>query len=123
MLDQNLMALSGQGKRIESRMPTYAVVVAGKPVNNVLHLLLAVLSCGFWVPVWLLLGAFTGERRETVSVNEWGQVNVQKSPLGPGRIALIVLAGIWLVLQLFFFGNFIAAMGSDSSTTALGLFV
>lgn len=121
VLDENLMAASSQGKRIEARMPTYAVVVKGKPVNNVLHLLLSVLTCGFWVPFWLLLGAFTGERRETLSVNEWGQVSIQTSPLSPGRTALIVLAGVWLVLQLIFFFSFITGLGESSDTAAMGL--
>lgn len=118
LLDRALMTMASQGKRIETRLPTSAVVVTGKPVNNVLHLLLSIFLCGFWVPIWLLLGAFTGERRETVSVDEYGQLHAQKVPLSAGRIVLIVLAAIVMVIWFLTVGSGLVALVSPSSSTS-----
>jgi hypothetical protein len=117
ILDNQLMQLAAQGQRVETRLQTSAVVVSGKPINNVLHLLLCVFCCGLWVPVWLLLGAFTGERRKTISVAENGQIFTQQVPLTPGRIALIVAACIAAAIWLLFIFRFISALGQSSSSS------
>jgi hypothetical protein len=71
ILDQTLMRVSASGfVRIESRQPTWAVVVSGQPVNNVLHAILTLFMCGLWLPVWLILAATGVERRNTISVDE-----------------------------------------------------
>lgn len=123
LLDQAIMGMAAQGDRLESRMPTSAVLITGKPVNNVLHLLLSVFCCGLWVPVWLALGALTGERRKTVIVDEWGQVHSNKLPLSTGRIVTIVLAGIaaaiWLVLIVTTMANIGKSSIESLPTTVL----
>ncbi|MEB4208741.1 hypothetical protein [Mycobacterium sp. 94-17] len=73
-LDQELMAVVARGGRIEARTPTSAIVSMGKPVNHVLHLLVTVLLCGFWLPVWIVMAATGGEKRTTVSVDAAGHV-------------------------------------------------
>lgn len=45
ILDQTLIAMTGQKGRVETRGQTSAVVVFGKPVNHVLHLLLLIFTC------------------------------------------------------------------------------
>jgi hypothetical protein len=35
-----------------------AVIAERQTPNHVLHLLLSVITCGLWLPVWLLLGLF-----------------------------------------------------------------
>lgn len=54
----------------------YQAVVGSdpKPVNHVLHLLIAVFTCGLWAIVWLLL-ALTAPKGSTihVSVDEQGR--------------------------------------------------
>jgi hypothetical protein len=67
---------SGRG-RIESVTPYAATVVTGEKVNHVLHLLISLLLCGFWVPVWILLAATGGEKRRVLTVDPCG--NVKKS--------------------------------------------
>jgi hypothetical protein len=68
ILDQQLMAVASQLGRVETRTANAAVVVTGKPVNHVLHLLLSLFLCTMWVPVWLIMAAVGGERRATISV-------------------------------------------------------
>jgi hypothetical protein len=60
--------------RIESVTPYTAVVVYGKPVNHVLHLLATVFLCGLWLPIWILIAATGGERRCDLSVDLCGNV-------------------------------------------------
>lgn len=64
---------SGEG-RIESSTPYSAVVVFGRPVNHVLHLLASVFLCGLWIPVWILIAVSGGEKRLGLTVDECGNV-------------------------------------------------
>jgi hypothetical protein len=73
-LSQDLSYTRG---RIESVTPYTAVVVYGKPVNHVLHLLASVFLCGLWLPVWILVAVSGGEKRRVLSVDRCG--NVSKS--------------------------------------------
>ena len=43
-----------------------------------LQLFLTIITFGLWGFVWLSLVLFGGEKREMVSVDEWGNSNVQK---------------------------------------------
>jgi hypothetical protein len=112
ILDQNLVAMASRGARVLTRSGGQAVVVMGKPVNHVLHLLLSLFCCGWWVPVWLFITALGGEKRTTITVESTGQVHEQKAPMEAYRIALLVIAGIWLLGWMVFFGSFISAFGS-----------
>jgi hypothetical protein len=66
--------LAGGNCRVESTAPYTAVLVTGQRVNHVLHLLLSLLTFGLWLPVWLILIAFGGERRHVVAVDTCGNV-------------------------------------------------
>jgi hypothetical protein len=66
------------GARVESQSDYQAVVVKGKPVNHVLHLILTLVTLTFWGPVWIGLAIFGGEKRSMVSVDEYGNAAVQK---------------------------------------------
>lgn len=60
------------GSRVESMTDYQAVMVSGKPVNHVLHLLLSVFTCGAWAFVWIYLAVTGGESRSVLHVDEWG---------------------------------------------------
>lgn len=73
--------VSGQvasGARVESQSDHQAVVVRGKPVNHVLHLILTLVTLTVWGWVWIALAIFGGEKRSLVTVDEYGNVAVQK---------------------------------------------
>lgn len=104
LLDQNLMAMAANGARVINRSGDAAVILTGKPVNHVLHLLITIFcTCGLWVPVWLALVVFGGEKRSTVSVDPYGQVLTVKAPLATHQIVILCLAGAWLLLWLIAF--------------------
>ncbi|MCV7353466.1 DUF2510 domain-containing protein [Mycobacterium parmense] len=73
-LDQELMAVVARGGRVEARTTTSAIVATGRPINHVLHLLVTVLLCGLWLPVWIVMTVSGGEKRTTISVDENGHV-------------------------------------------------
>lgn len=60
--------------RIESVAPYSAVIITGQKVNHVLHLLVSVLLCGLWLPVWLLIAVSGGEQRRVLTVDPYGNV-------------------------------------------------
>lgn len=106
------MATVASGGRVEARMPTSAIVVTGKPVNHILHLLITVLLFGLWLPVWIIMAVNGGEKRTMVSVDENGIVHrANRMPASPnanwlGRmsdnqatlvVAAILIAGIALI--------------------------
>lgn len=72
------MQLARGGARVESQSDFSAVIVHGKPVNHILHLILTVITLGFWVLVWVPLVIFTEEKRDMVIVLEFGNTSIQK---------------------------------------------
>ena len=67
-----------QGARVESQGDFNAILVRGHRPNHVLHLILTLITLGVWGIVWIAVVIFGGEKRMSVSVDEWGNTNVQK---------------------------------------------
>lgn len=62
------------GYRVESQSPEQAVMVSGHRPNHILHLLLTIVTLGLWLIVWILLSAFGGEKRRTITVMADGRL-------------------------------------------------
>ena len=75
MLDREVESRVRRGRRVESQTDFQAVLVSGRRVNHILHLLLSLFTLGLWLIVWLLLALFGGERLETVRVDEQGRIH------------------------------------------------
>ncbi|MDO9556012.1 MAG: hypothetical protein Q7J82_00295, partial [Coriobacteriia bacterium] len=56
----------------ESRERGSAVLVFGRRVDHLTHFIIALFTCGIWVPVWIIIAVAGGERRVMVSVDEFG---------------------------------------------------
>lgn len=67
-----------RGGRIETQTDYQAVIVSGRRVNHILHLILTVLTAGLWVFVWIYLVLTGGEKREVVTVSTDGLVSRTK---------------------------------------------
>lgn len=78
LLGRHVAMLVVQQRRVESQGDFNAVLVQGHKPNHVLHLLVTLVSCGLWAPVWLGLALLSKETRELVEVDEWGNPRVQK---------------------------------------------
>ncbi|MBK5231369.1 MAG: DUF2510 domain-containing protein [Thermoleophilia bacterium] len=66
-LDSDLEHYVNQGYRIESRTDYQAVIVSGRPVNHILHLILTLVTFGLWGIVWLAIALTGGEKRRVIS--------------------------------------------------------
>lgn len=71
-----LLALGN--RRIESYSELSAVLVIGRPVNHVLHLIATALTLGIWSLVWIVLVLTGGEKRELLRVDETGTVTIEQ---------------------------------------------
>jgi hypothetical protein len=78
LLARTVQGQVANGARIESQSDFQAVVVRGKPVNHVLHLILTLVTLTLWGWVWIALAIFGGEKRSMVTVDEYGNAAVQK---------------------------------------------
>lgn len=63
--------------RVMHQADTWVVLASGQRANHVLHAILSLFLCGLWLPVWLVVGLTSGERRRTYWVDELGQVQVR----------------------------------------------
>lgn len=62
------------GARVESQTDTTAVLVRGGRPNHVLHLILTLVTFGFWAIVWIIVALASGEKRQMIRVDEYGNV-------------------------------------------------
>ena len=60
------------------RLAAELTIAKGKEVSHVLHLLLTLVTFGFWLIAWLGLGILAGVKRRMVTVDEFGNVVQQK---------------------------------------------
>ncbi len=67
-----------QGLRVETQSDFQAVMIHGKVVNHVLHLILTFMTLGVWALIWIALVALGGEKRELVQVDEWGNPTIAR---------------------------------------------
>jgi hypothetical protein len=79
ILRQVVQDAVAHGGRIQYADQFSAVVVYGHPVNHVLHLLITILLLGLWLIVWLIIALTGGEKRELISVDEWGRVSRRRA--------------------------------------------
>jgi len=63
-----------RGWRVESQTDYQVVLVHGHRPNQILHLLLSIITLGLWIPVWILVAVFGGEKRRVITVGDQGQV-------------------------------------------------
>jgi hypothetical protein len=77
-LARQIQTVAAQGYRIETQSDFQAIAVRGKPVNHVVHGIASLVTLGLWLIPWLIIAVAGGEKREMISVDEWGNVPVQK---------------------------------------------
>jgi hypothetical protein len=78
LLARTLTSQIASGARVESQSDFQAVVVKGKGVNHTLHLIITLVTLLMWAPVWIALAIFGGEKRNLLTVDEYGNAAVQK---------------------------------------------
>ena len=78
LLAQAIQSQVVAGGRVESQSEFQAVVIKGHKVNHVLHFIIGFFTFFLWWIVWLVISLTGGEKRELVSVDEFGNVLVQR---------------------------------------------
>ena len=68
-----------RGSRLISQTDESIVLEYGKRPNHILHLLLSVVTLGFWLLVWLILAFSMNIKRKTYTINEYGVIREQLS--------------------------------------------
>lgn len=61
--------------RVETQTDYQAVCVYGQQPNHILHLLIALFTCGLWFIVWAFIAVVSSETRVTVTVDPYGNVS------------------------------------------------
>ena len=64
--EARLSVVLSRGGRVVHESDTAVYVVTGQPVNHVLHLLLTVVTAGFWIFPWIIMVATRSEQRFTI---------------------------------------------------------
>jgi hypothetical protein len=77
-LSQQIRSMVTAGGRIESQSDFEAVIATGKDVNHTLHAILTVATCLLWGLPWAVVAATGGVKRQLVTVDEFGDVLVQR---------------------------------------------
>lgn len=74
ILERYVITATHSGWRVVSQTSTQAQLVKGKPTNHLLHLILSLVTLGLWVPVWIGVAIFAGQKQRFCSVDEYGRV-------------------------------------------------
>jgi len=77
-LARTVANLVAQGRRVESQSDYQAVLIRGRHVRHILHLVLTIITVGLWAPIWLAMWLLYRERREIAAVDEYGNVSVAR---------------------------------------------
>lgn len=67
------------GWRVESQTDINAILVKGQATNHVLHLIISLLTCGFWLLVWPIIWWINKEKRLILNVDDYGNVLRQEA--------------------------------------------
>ena len=64
----------------EENNATAVLSLPGKPVNHVLHAIISIFTCGFWIIVWAILGLTQrSEQRIRVTVDRDGRLREERA--------------------------------------------
>jgi hypothetical protein len=63
------------GYRVELQDDFSAVLLYGKRPNHILHLLLSIVTLGFWLIIWILIAMTSKESRTLYKIDEYGVVD------------------------------------------------
>jgi hypothetical protein len=81
-LDARIARELAGGAMLESQAGYNAVLIKGKKVNHILHLILSLITAGIWLIVWLVLVITNKRQRIVLFVNEEGVVQTTVTQVG-----------------------------------------
>ncbi|MCO5998567.1 helix-hairpin-helix domain-containing protein [Actinoallomurus rhizosphaericola] len=90
ILNSAIMRQASLGWRVQAQSDVQAVMASGGQVNHVLHLVITLLLCGLWLPIWIILAITGTEKRLTITVDPYGVLLYNGrpvTPMGPPMVA------------------------------------
>jgi hypothetical protein len=75
ILQQKIIQHVGIGYKVETQTDFQVVLSHGGKVNHIMHLLLSIVTFGFWLIVWLLIAMFSRKKFITLSVDQFGNTH------------------------------------------------
>lgn len=72
ILQTHIIQFASKGWNLDTQTEFAAVMSSGKRLNHILHLLLSIVTLGFWLFVWFLLLMFNRITKKTISVDRYG---------------------------------------------------
>lgn len=76
ILNQAIVSYIAQGYNVayKEELACTAVLRRKKPLNNTLHIILSLVTCGLWLTIWLILFLTNKETSINISVDQNGNV-------------------------------------------------
>lgn len=67
--------------QVEHQTPWNATLVRGPRINHILHLILTLVTCGLWAPIWLLGWLWLRRTRLTIWADAAGEIHQEVTRL------------------------------------------
>jgi hypothetical protein len=76
ILEQKIILYVSRGWNLDTQTEFAAVLRHGKRLNHILHLLLSLVTFGFWILVWIFLGLVNRVSTLTITVDKFGNTSI-----------------------------------------------
>ena len=74
VLDGAVATMVAAGGRLETRSERQAIVMFGKPMNHTVHMVLAVITLGVWLPFWFIATATHKYTRAILTLDDDNEI-------------------------------------------------
>jgi hypothetical protein len=78
LLEKQVISYVSRGWRLDTQTDFAAVLSSGKRLNHILHLILSLVTFGFWIIFWIVMGLFNKIAITTVSVDKFGNISIDR---------------------------------------------
>jgi hypothetical protein len=77
ILEKQIIFYASAGWSLETQTEFAAVMSSGKRLNHILHLLLSVVTLGFWLIIWFFLLMVNRITKKTISIDRFGNISIE----------------------------------------------
>ena len=81
ILEKKIILYVSRGWNLDTQTEFAAVLRTGKRLNHILHLLLSLVTFGFWILVWIFLGLINRVSTTTITVDKFGNTSIMNTKI------------------------------------------
>ena len=81
ILEKKIILYVSSGWNLDTQTEFAAVLRTGKRLNHILHLLLSLVTFGFWILVWIFLGLINRVSTTTITVDKFGNTSIMNTKI------------------------------------------